>query len=604
MTPSLQQAIKLLQMTRIELQGTVAQELVENPVLEESPESDEEEVAKGVEAQETPEAEKDDASMENIDFDAYFGDYMEGSSYTSTWEERQGAPIENTLSRDPDLYDHLLWQLHMADLELRQREIAELVIGNLDPDGFLVANCEEIQALSPLPPDDSPHEEEPYTEDEVLAALRLVRGFDPPGIACRDLQESLIFQLELKFGTEPPTLLAVPPDEAPLDETSQDAGPSYGEPQGSVPTGSTGEVAGRAGTPDETLLRHGSTSGATDPSSPGADGTSFEHRRRDDPSSFPLESAADLDLDRSVAYGMDLEAPAGEPEAESVEADEELEAAEETAEERAFRLARLILADHWPLFLKRQFAAIAKIIGVDLASLEPAVDLIRNLELRPGRRFSSDRPQYIEPDVAVVKVGGEYVIQLNDDGMPRLRISQAYRRMLRAMRGDADNSEAHGYIKDKMRSALWLIKSLDQRQRTIYKVADSIVKQQQEFLEKGIDALRPMVLRDVAEDIAMHESTVSRVVSNKYIHTPRGLLPMKFFFHSGIDRDYGENISSLSVKRKIQHLIQEEPPNKPLSDSELMRILKREGIQIARRTVAKYRDELGIPSSTDRKQIF
>ncbi len=155
-----------------------------------------------------------------------------------------------------------------------------------------------------------------------------------------------------------------------------------------------------------------------------------------------------------------------------------------------------------------------------------------------------------------------------------------------------------------MRSAVWLIKSLDQRQRTIYKVADSIVRQQREFLDAGLDFLRPMVLRDVAEDIGMHESTVSRVVSNKYMHTPRGLFPLKFFFHSGIDRDYGEDISSLTVKRKIKQLIEAEDPRHPLSDSELMRILNREGIQIARRTVAKYRDELKLPSSADRRRIF
>ena len=151
---------------------------------------------------------------------------------------------------------------------------------------------------------------------------------------------------------------------------------------------------------------------------------------------------------------------------------------------------------------------------------------------------------------------------------------------------------------------LWLIKSLDQRQRTIYKVADSIVRQQREFLDHGIDRLRPMVLRDVADDIGMHESTVSRVVANKYMHTHRGLFPMKFFFHSGIDREYGENISSLTVKRKIEQLIAAEDTRRPLSDSELMRILNREGIQIARRTVAKYRDELNIASSNDRKKIF
>jgi RNA polymerase sigma-54 factor len=229
---------------------------------------------------------------------------------------------------------------------------------------------------------------------------------------------------------------------------------------------------------------------------------------------------------------------------------------------------------------------------------------VRTLETHPGRQFSTDRPHYIEPDVFVRRVGDEYVIQLNDDGLPRLRVSRAYRRMLQTMRSEGRQSEAQTFIKDKIRSAVWLIKSLDQRQRTIYKVASSIVRQQREFLDRGIEHLRPMVLRDVAEDIGMHESTVSRVVSNKYIHTQRGLFPMKFFFHSGIDREYGDNISSLTVKRKIEQMIQAEDPKRPLSDSELMRILNREGIQIARRTVAKYRDELNIPSSTDRKQIF
>ncbi|HEY0510934.1 MAG TPA: RNA polymerase sigma-54 factor, partial [Thermoanaerobaculia bacterium] len=218
-------------------------------------------------------------------------------------------------------------------------------------------------------------------------------------------------------------------------------------------------------------------------------------------------------------------------------------------------------------------------------------------------KYSNERAIYVEPDVYVQKVGDEYVIVLNEDGMPKLRINGSYRNMLHSMDSKQDG-ETVNYIKDKIRSAVWLIKSLDQRQRTIYKVAASIIRQQREFLDKGIEYLRPMVLRDVAEDIGMHESTVSRVVSNKYMHTQRGLFPMKFFFHSGIDREYGDNISSLTVKRKIEQLIQAEDPKRPLSDSELMRILNREGIQIARRTVAKYRDELTIPSSTDRKQIF
>jgi RNA polymerase sigma-54 factor len=236
--------------------------------------------------------------------------------------------------------------------------------------------------------------------------------------------------------------------------------------------------------------------------------------------------------------------------------------------------------------------------------LEPVVETIRGLETRPGRKFSPDRAQYVEPDVHVLRVGNEYVIQLNDDGLPRLRINRAYRTMLRKLKAEKSQTETRNFIKEKLRSAIWLIKSLDQRQRTIYKVADSIVQQQRAFLDHGIDRLRPMVLRDVADDIGMHESTVSRVVSNKYMHTPRGLFPMKFFFHSGIEREYGSDISSLTVKRKIKGLIEAEDDRHPLSDSELTRILKREGINIARRTVAKYRDELQIPSSTHRKQIF
>ncbi len=470
MTPSLQQAIKLLQMTRMELQNVLTQELVENPVLEESDETYEAEGEAETEAKpddDGPIEELDhQESMDDIDFEAYFNDYLEGSTGPSIYEHREAPPIENTLTREPDLYDHLLWQLHMADVPPRQREIAELIIGNLDPDGFLVATLEEIAAMGESGPDG-----QWYSMEEVEEALLLVRGLEPPGIACSDLRESLLLQLDFR--------------------------------------------------------------------------------------EEPRES-----------------------------------------------FTRRVVEEHWELFLKRQFLAIARQLGIDLAELEPVVEAIKSLETRPGRRFTTERTHYVEPDVHVVKVRDKFVIQINDDGMPRLRVSKAYRQMLKQMRADGRQGDARQFIKDKMRSAIWLIKSIDQRQRTIYKVAESIVRQQQQFLEKGIEYLRPMVLRDVADDIGMHESTVSRVVSNKYMHTPRGLFPMKFFFHSGIDREFGGDISSLTVKRRIQQLIENEDPKRPLSDSGLTEALKREGINIARRTVAKYRDELGVPSSTARRQIF
>jgi RNA polymerase sigma-54 factor len=266
-------------------------------------------------------------------------------------------------------------------------------------------------------------------------------------------------------------------------------------------------------------------------------------------------------------------------------------------------LIETIIRDHWPAFLNRQFAPLAKTLNVGMSEIQAAFEIIKNLEPKPGRKYSSDRTIYVEPDVFVRKIGDEYVIQLSEDGLPKLRISAAYRRLLRSGNG-AIGSEAANYLKDKMRSAIWLIKSLDQRQRTIYKVAESIVRHQRSFLDHGIEHLRPLVLRDVANDIGMHESTVSRVVSNKYIHTPRGLFPMKYFFHSGIDSSTGDDVSSLSIKNKISRIVQDEDGRHPHSDARIMQKLRAEGIQIARRTVAKYREELRIPSSSQRKQNF
>jgi RNA polymerase sigma-54 factor len=467
MTPSLQQAIKLLQLSKLELQEVLNQELLENPLLEESAEEAKQEDAEA-EAQEktqteeeakaaepAPEKEKD--SFDEIDYDAYFQDYIEYGYNPRMGEEHEEFPIENTLTRPPNLTDHLAWQLGMSDASPGIKEIAAFIIGNIDEDGYLRATSEEIAAAGPYDPDD------------VAKAIAAIQSLDPIGVGARDLRECLLLQLQF------------------------------------------------------------------------------------------------LEVDNP--------------------------------------LVESIVRDHWDLFMQRHFVQISKAVGVDMKTLEGVVEIIKHLDPKPGRKYSNERAIYVEPDVYIQKVGDEYIIVLNEDGMPKLRINGSYRNMLNSMDSKSDG-ETVNYIKDKIRSAVWLIKSLDQRQRTIYKVAESIVKHQREFLEKGIDYLRPLVLRDVADDIQMHESTVSRVVSNKYMHTPRGLFLMKYFFHSGIDSDTGEDISSLTVKKKIQGFIDAEDPRKPLSDSKIMKILNDEGINIARRTVAKYRDELNIPSSTDRKQIF
>jgi RNA polymerase sigma-54 factor len=255
-----------------------------------------------------------------------------------------------------------------------------------------------------------------------------------------------------------------------------------------------------------------------------------------------------------------------------------------------------IVEQHFEDLSRRRYPDIARALKLPLDRVMESVEEIMGLEPKPGRRFGGTDTRYIVPDVVVQKMSGEYVVLLNEDGIPRLRVNSLYRSLLRNS-GD----EAKQYVEQKLRSAVWLIKSVDQRQRTLRKVTQSIVKFQREFLDKGLPYLRPLSLRDVGEDIGMHESTISRVTTNKYVETPQGLFELKFFFHSGIASGDGEMVSSISVKKMIQDLLANEDPSKPLSDQEVAQILKGRGLVIARRTVAKYREELGILPSHQRR---
>jgi RNA polymerase sigma-54 factor len=260
-------------------------------------------------------------------------------------------------------------------------------------------------------------------------------------------------------------------------------------------------------------------------------------------------------------------------------------------------LAIEILESHFEAFQRCKYPEIARALKRDPDRVQEAVEEIANLEPKPGRRFAPSDTRYVVPDVYVYKTEDGFAIVLNDDGIPRLRINPYYRSML----GRDKDDGARRYVEDRLRSAIWLIKSVHQRQRTLYRVTDSIVKFQKEFLDHGLPQLRPLSLRDVADDIQMHESTVSRVTTNKYVQTPQGLFELKFFFHSGIATGRGEMVSSISVKKMIQDLVAQENLQKPLSDQEITRDLKQKGLSIARRTVAKYREELGILPSHQRK---
>jgi len=486
MTPSLQQAIKLLQMTKLELQEEVTQELTENPMLEEVQEAPTEaEKAESEESQsENPEAEAsapepgpDDAAtpeipvpeapaepereadaFDEIDYESYFQDYMDLSYNPQTpREDVETRPLDAVLSRPQSLTDHLLWQLDMAAVPSRQKEIAQGIIGNLDDAGYLQASFDEIAAMGP------------YSHEEVEIALHAVQDFDPPGVAARDVRECLLLQIAFHD---------------------------------------------MEGTPVETIVR-----------------------------------------------------------------------------------------DHFDLLQARKFRDIAHALACTVEEVMTYVDSIRHLDPKPGKKYNTGSSNYVVPDVYVLKIDKGYTIVLNEEGLPRLRISPFYRRLIDRNNPDATR-ETRDYAREKFRSAFRLIKSLEERQRTIYKVARSIVKHQEGFLDFGYEHMRPLILRDVADDIGMHESTVSRVVNHKYMHTPRGLFEMRFFFHSGISSDHGEEVSSLTVKERIKKAVAEEDAAHPLSDAAIVQILGREGLRIARRTVAKYREELRIPSSNERRQGF
>jgi RNA polymerase sigma-54 factor len=460
LTPSLQQAIKLLPMSTLELRDLLTQEMVENPMLEEIPVEDAQ-VAEAQTTEEKPEAKPEQQktdSWDDADYQYFFGEYLDdGYRPKMPQEVRELPPIENTLSTSSSLSDHLLWQLSLQTDDPTVREIGEAIIGNLNDDGYLVASLDELAAMGPWP------------IEQVESTLTMVQGFDPVGVAARDLQECMMLQLR---------------------------------------------HLGLAGTP-----------------------------------------------------------------------------------------AERIVTDHLKALQNHQIAEISRKLGLSIEDLREHVEVIRHLDPKPGLRFNPTPSQYVTPDVFVEKIDDEYVVFLNEDGLPQMRISPTYRRLLD--KGAAENSdETRAYVKDKFRSALWLIKSVEQRQKTIHKVATSIINFQRDFLDHGIEHLRPLVLRDVANDIGMHESTVSRVVTNKYMHTPQGVFEMKYFFHSGISSSYGDAVSSVTIKNRIKKIIEGEDPKKPLSDSKIVSILQREGLMLARRTIAKYREELKIPTSNQRKVLF
>jgi RNA polymerase sigma-54 factor len=478
MTPQLQQAIKLLQLNRMELQEMVTHEMMENPILEELTEIPEGEQTASPDAPETvadPEGEqlRDEESFkaktaeeqlaagkDDFNWESYVEEYNSSSSSAPSMREinEELPSFENILSRTTSLEEHLTWQLSMIAVNPGEKKLGELIIGNLSDDGYLNASLEDLAREAEVELEDA---------EEVL---KIVQNFDPLGVGSRNLQECLSVQAKL----------------------------------------------------------------------------------------------------------MDPRHP----------------------------LAEQIIAHHLGDLERKNYSSVAKALGIPLEKVIEATKLILELEPKPGRSFHTPDTQYITPDIYVYKVAEEFVIVLNEDGMPKLRISPYYKNILSSAQKD-QNKVTKDYVQDKLRSAVWLIRSIHNRQKTIYKVTEAIVKRQRDFFEKGVQMLKPMILKDVANDIGMHESTISRVTTNKFVHTPVGIFELKYFFNSSIHAaDGSDSLASEAVKEKIRQMIQKEDQKNPLSDQKIVELLRTENIDIARRTVAKYRDMLGILSSGKRKKVL
>jgi RNA polymerase sigma-54 factor len=545
MNPRLYQAMDLLYMPLLDLQQHLKTELLSNPFLELVDEDDDLPAEKSAEEQEK---EREDAEKENeMDWEDILMDGFQVGGSRGEYEERE--MFERTAVASRNLTDHLRDQLTLLELTPRQQVLADEFLGNIGEDGYLQASLEEIVAGANNFLDDLRRAEE---EDG--------RPDAPPAASTTETQAT-----ESAEGGGKEAARGVF-DVTPLEEEMAAVARASVAVADSAQAGSAPAEAGAA--------------------EAGAAGASTEH-----PDNFTLKEAEDL-----LAIFQELDPP-------GIAARDLRECLLIQLRDQALSdtLTYQLVHDAFDDLIAHRWSDLAKRFGLEPRAVQDAADLLAKLDPKPGLQYASGDDVYVTPDLILEKIDGEYRVFLNDTGVPRLRISKVYQELA----GDKKKfqGENRDFVTNKLNSATWLIQAIEQRRQTMLKVMNFIVDRQRDFFEKGVEHLKPLTLREVADVINMHESTVSRVTNQKYVQTPRGVLPLKFFFSSSLGTSTGEDASARSVKAQIQKLVGDENPKKPLTDSDLVNALQARGIKIARRTVAKYRDQLGILPARMRKRV-
>jgi len=537
LTPGLVQMVSVLALNKLELKDMINAEMVENPVLDEyldavpsidevAAREEQRERDSAAPAEEPPASTPEERDpFEEIDFGSFFQDYLDpGYRSGAEMESIEKPSFENFLSRPTTLTDHLMWQLGAVHLKDDVRAAAELVIGNLEEDGYLLATDDELLAQAAW--DGKPRI--PLTREELAAAEA---------------------------------------EKAELAQTSNGTEPAQA-------------ANGDASAVRPTLLRKPETACKA------LFGRDALHEAMDlirqmDPVGVGSRDLRDCLLAQIKDLARQHDDRGGEPGTPELLAD-----------------CQKVVDTHLPQLQNKQLKEVARGVGISLDRLNQCVVFIRTLDPRPGLRYNKPETRLIEPDVAFVKQGDEYLVVMNDDDIPTLRLNPTYKKLLIR---DAAEKDVRNYVKERYKSAIQLIKNIEQRKQTILKVCYAIIGRQAEFLDHGIDCLKPMMIKEVAEEIGVHPSTVSRAVASKYVHTPQGVFELRYFFSESVNGPEGGVTSLLILKRRVKKLIEEENTSHPLTDEQITRLLQQQGIQVTRRTVAKYREDMKIPSTHQRR---